>query len=137
MRDTIYIDTYDTSKSTDVKRLHDADKSCAYTIKRLQEAIKGLQAYRLELSEQVQTLQELQYKHVLKLRREKSWVHKKVFYYVELDKVFEGDYEKQKVYHKSYAGTERKQAAAKFEELKKEYVGIETIIDTAKGRWEK
>lgn len=137
MRDTIYIDTYDTSTVTDIKRLLDADNRCTYTIERMQKAIKELQLYRIELYNQITTIQELKYKLTLKLRREKSYMYKKVFYYVELDKVYEGLHDKESIFKESFSGTERKQAAKKFEELKKQYPGIEVIIETAKGRWEK
>ena len=137
MRDTIYIDTYDNSRTTDIKKLLDADRSCTYTIKRLQDAINGLQACRLELAEQVQKVQSLEHKNVLTLRREKSYRDNKVYYFVELEKVFDGDFQSQTIFRECYPGTDRKKAADKFAALKKDHPGIETVINTAKARWEK
>lgn len=137
MRDTIYIDTYDQSQTTDIKKLLDADKSCQYTISRLYKAIEGLQSHRIELADQVKKVQALPFKNVLTIKRQKSYHENKIYYYIDIEKTYEGGLRSQSIFHECFTGTERKQAFLKFESLKKTYPGIETVINIEKPKWEK
>lgn len=121
-----------------IKRIKEHDKWAAEEIEGLRQFADMLEEYRRTLYERAQAFYSAPYSMRLTLtRRVDTWNNKK-YYDVQLLKVYDlENATPEKVLDKTYPGTERRQAFARFEELKKQHPNIETIIDTAKKHWKK
>lgn len=111
------------------------DETAARTIQECREAIEALTEYRRKLAERYATLQTAPYKLRLELERHKAY-RGNVTYYVRIIRTYEDGTTVLEL-SESYKGTERRNALARFEALKKERPGIETRVDIEKGRWER
>ena len=121
-----------------LNRIKDHDKWTAQEIAGLRQFADMLEEYRRTLCDRAQAFYSAGYSMRLTLtRRIDTWSGKK-YYDVELLKVYDlENAAPEKILEETYPGTERRQAFARFEELKKQHPNIETIIDTAKKHWEK
>ena len=117
------------------QRIADADKHAAQDIKELEELIIDLKSYRQTLAERYAELETMPYTLRLELEREKRYDNK-VHYYVRIIKAYE-DGSTIKEIDEAYAGTERHEALARFNQLKKERPGIDAVKNIEKGKWEK
>lgn len=114
-----------------------SDERAAHVIAEAQQAIADLSEYRQALAARYAQLQTAPYILRLELeRRREGYREPKVFYYVRIVKVYE-DGTKINELAETYKGTERRQALARFEELKKQRPGIEVWKDIEKARWER
>ncbi len=121
---------------TDIDRLKDYDEYSTRFIAEAEAAIEKMKVYRKALFIHTQYLSQAPYTLELKLLRERRYHDNKVYYFVTLQKVFDG-IGKRDVISESYHGTERSTAIKRFEELKKQYPGVEAIKDIEKRSWEK
>ena len=139
MRDdyTIYIHLHPYENEAREKELKQLDNWAVRDIERLEETIKTLKDYRKQLYEHTQQLQELESRLQLKLKRERRYDNK-VHYYVTVKRIYPAN---ERMYNdiisEHYDGTQRHEAIKRYEQLKKQYPGIEAIKDIKKGRWEK
>ena len=117
------------------QRIADYDKSAAQTIERCKELIEDLVLYRQDLARRYAELETMPYTLRLELEREKRYDNK-VHYYVRIIKAYEDGSEIREI-DEAYAGTERHEALARFNQLKKERPGIEAVKNIEKGKWEK
>ena len=121
-----------------IKRIKEHDRWAADEFEGLRQFADMLEEYRRTLYERAQAFYSAPYSMRLTLtRRVDTWNNKK-YYDVQLLKVYDlENAAPEKVLDETYPGTERRQAFARFEELKKQHPNIETITDTAKKHWEK
>lgn len=139
MRDdiTIYIHLYEYENEARENELKRYDAWAARDIKQLEETIQKLKDYRKQLYEHTQKLQELDSRLQLKIKRERRY-NGKVYYYVTIKRIYPAN---EKMYNdiinEHYEGTDRHAAIKRYEQLKKQYPGIEAVKDIEKGRWEK
>ena len=121
-----------------IKRIKENERRAVEEIEGLRQFADMLEEYRRTLYERAQAFYSAPYSMRLTLtRRVDTWTNKK-YYDVELLKVYDlENAAPEKILEETYPGTERRQAFARFEELKKQHPNIETIIDTAKKHWEK
>lgn len=123
-------------KLTDERLIKMSDERAAQVIKEAQAAIEDLQEYRQALANRYATLQTAPYSLRLELERQRGYCDKKVFYYIRIVKIYEDGTTIPEL-TENYKGTERRQALARFEELKKQRPGIEVWKDIEKARWER
>ncbi len=121
---------------TDIDRLKDYDEYSTRFIAEAEAAIEKMKVYRKALFNHTQYLSQAPYTLELKLLRERRYHDNKVYYFVTLQKVFDG-IGKRDVISETYYGTERSTAIKRFEELKTQYPGVEAIKDIEKRSWEK
>lgn len=139
MRDdlTIYIHLHPYENEARIGELMTMDQWVARDIQRLEETIVKLKEHRKALYEHTQQLQELGNHLQLKLKRERRYDHK-VHYYLTVKRIYPAN---ERMYNdiinEHYDGSDRHAAIKRYEQLKKEYPGIEAIKDIEKGRWEK
>ena len=139
MRDdlTLYIHLHPYQNEARENELKQYDTWAARDIQRLEETIQALKEYRKELYAHTQQLQELESHLQLKLKRERRYDNK-VHYYVTIKRIYPAN---EKMYNdiisEHYEGADRHTAIKRYEQLKKQYPGIEAIKDIEKGRWEK
>ena len=81
-------------------------------------------------------LQTAPYKLRLELKREAGWRGKGVDYYVNIYRTYEDGTEVMEL-NEHYTGKQRREALARFEELKKQRPGIEIMKDIEKRSWER
>lgn len=134
---TLYIHTYPYENEARESELKQYDTWAARDIHKLEETINTLKEYRKALYEHTQRIQELDSHLQLKLKRERRYTNK-VYYYVTIKRIYPAN---EKMYNdiisEHYEGADRHAAIKRFEQLKKQYPGIEAIKDIEKGRWEK
>ena len=139
MRDdlTIYIHLHPYENEARISELKNMDQWVARDIQRLEETIIKMKEHRKALYEHTQRLQELDNHLQLKLKRERRYDNK-VHYYVTVKRIYPAN---ERMYNdiinEHYDGSDRSKAIKRYEQLKKEYPGIESIKDIEKGRWEK
>ena len=75
------------------------------------------------------------YKDRLEIERDPSR-YSGIKFYVRIARLYE-DGTKKNVLHEVFQGKERHKALARFEELKRQHPGIETLKDIERQRWEK
>ena len=118
------------------ERIRGNDESAARLIERCEEVIASLKEYRQALAERYAMLQTAPYKLRLELKREAGWRGKGVDYYVNIYRTYEDGTEVMEL-NEHYAGKQRREALARFEELKKQRPGIETVKDIERRSWER
>lgn len=111
------------------------DQTAARLIEEAQAAIDQLTAYRKGLADRYNQLTTAPYKLRLEFERHRQY-QGKVHYYIRIVRTYE-DGTKINELSETYKGTERRDAFARFEQLKKQRPGIEILVDTEKARWEK
>ena len=112
------------------------DEQAARIIAQCESTIEALKEYRQALAERYATLQTAAYKLRLELKREAGWRGKGVDYYVNIYRTYEDGTEVMEL-NEHYTGKQRREALARFEELKKQRPGIETVKDIERRSWER
>ena len=133
IRFSIYLT--DPAKLTTPKDIAWRDKHISEDITRLETVLEALRDYRKDLSARYGELETMTYSRQLKVERNPHW-RGNIEYTVTITKTFE-DGSQVKDLNESYPGKERRKAISRFEELKKQFPGIESVIDIDKRQWEK
>ena len=118
------------------ERIRGFDKSAAGIIARCEETIAALQDYRRALAARYAELESAPYALRLELKREAGWRGKGVDYYVNIYRTYEDGTEVMEL-NEHYTGKQRREALARFEELKKQRPGIEAVKDIERRSWER
>ena len=132
---TLYINCFRPDKLSTVAEILQSNERASRTITELESYITALQEYQQELAKRAAQLETMGYKLSLTLERYKRY-QGGVEYYITLTKTLD-DGTQVKELSETYTGKERRQAIARFEELKKERPGIEAIKDIEKKSWER
>lgn len=101
-----------------------------------QALIDSLGEYRQALAARYNQLETGIYHHELKLERHPPSSYSKVKYYLTLSKIYEDGTNVTEL-NERYEGKQRREALARFEELKKQRPGIKAILDIEKRSWER
>lgn len=133
IRFSIYLT--DPAKLTTPKDIAWRDKHIAEDITRLESVLEALRDYRKDLSARYGELETMAYSRQLKLERKPHW-RGNIEYTVKIMKAYE-DGSLVKELNESYPGKDRRKAINRFEELKKQFPGIESVVDIDKRQWEK
>lgn len=112
------------------------DDSAAQTIAECEAVIEALKEYRQALAARYAQLTTAPYKLRLEIERDPHWRNQGVDYYVRIVKTYEDGTEIKEL-NEHYTGKQRREALARFEELRKQRPGIETVKDIARRSWEK
>lgn len=111
------------------------DESAARLIERCEEVIAALKEYRQALAARYAELDAAPYSLRLELERKPSYSGSGVLYYVRIVRSYQDGTEVQEL-AETYQGKQRREALARFEELKKQRPGIETVKDIERRNWE-
>ena len=112
------------------------EQSAARCIAEAQELIADLQEHRKALAARYAELASAPYKLRLELKREAGWRGKGVDYYVNIYRTYDDGTEVMEL-NEHYTGKQRREALARFEELKKQRPGIEAVKDIERRSWER
>ena len=112
------------------------DEKAARLISGCESLIASLKEYRQALAERYAMLQTAPYKLRLELERKPSYNGSGVLYYVRIVREYQDGTEVQEL-AETYQGKQRREALARFEELKKQRPGIEIMKDIEKRSWER
>lgn len=118
------------------ERIRGFDESAAGIIARCEETIAALKEYRQALAARYAELDAAPYSLRLELERKPSYSGSGVLYYVRIIRKYQDGTEVQEL-TETYQGKQRREALARFEELKKQRPGIEIIKDIEKRSWER
>ena len=130
-----YIYLVDPGKLSTPDKISRRDKYAAENIAELEHIIEALKDYRKALAARYGELETMPYKRLLMLDRCVHWKgHKE--YIVSITRICE-DKTRIEELKEVYQGKERHKAIARYQELKKQYPGIESEMDIAKQKWEK
>jgi len=124
--------------SADLDNLKRYDQYAANDIARAEEIIAAIKQYRLDLFAHTRALQSIGSRQELRLTRQKSWSDKKVTYYVSIHTIYDDPKIKTALsFNKPFPGTQRREAFALFEQMKRERPGVACVVDIDKKAWEK
>lgn len=112
------------------------DEQAARLISGCESLIASMKEYRQALAERYAMLQTAPYKLRLELERKPSYNGSGVLYYVRIIREYQDGTEVQEL-AETYQGKQRREALARFEELKKQRPGIEIVKDIEKRSWER
>lgn len=112
------------------------DQSAARLIAEAQTLIDQLSEYRQALAARYATLATAAYRDRLELTRRRAWRNDPVYYDVRIIRTYE-DGTTETTLSETYPGKQRREALARFDTLRKQRPGIETLKDTAPKAWEK
>ena len=112
------------------------DEQAARLISGCESLIASLKEYRQALAERYAMLQTAPYKLRLELERKPSYNGSGVLYYVRIVREYQDGTEVQEL-AETYQGKQRREALARFEELKKQRPGIEIVKDIERRSWER
>ena len=112
------------------------DEQAARLISGCESLIASLKEYRQALAERYAMLQTAPYKLRLELERKPSYNGSGVLYYVRIIREYQDGTEVQEL-AETYQGKQRREALARFEELKKQRPGIEIVKDIERRSWER
>lgn len=130
----IYANMYNYEEVANINTIKDYDRYAVNDIAALQAAIDRLQEYRRGLYEHAQRLTTAAYTLTVSIRREKRYYdNNRVYYYINVDKVFPG-IGTETILAETYSGTERNKAIARYTELCKQYPKAEHIKSIDKAR---
>lgn len=118
------------------KEIQHYDENAARVIAECEAMIQDLKEYRRDLAARYAQFTTLSYKLRLEIERDPHWRGKCVDYYVRIIKTYEDGTEIQEL-NEHYTGKQRREALARFEELRKQRPGIELVKDIEKRSWEK
>lgn len=118
------------------KEIQHYDENAARVIAECEAMIQDLKEYRRDLAARYAQLTTSPYKLRLEVERNPHWRGKCVDYYVRIIKTYEDGTEIQEL-NEHYTGKQRREALARFEELRKQRPGIELVKDIEKRSWEK
>lgn len=111
------------------------DKDAAANIARLEQIILDLKDYRQALAARYGELMTLPYTRVFKLERCPHWKGH-IEYIITITRTLT-DGTVTKELREVYPGKERRKAISRYEELKKQYPGIDSAMDIEKRQWER
>lgn len=133
----IYANMYNYEVVADIDTIKKYDDYAQSDITYLQAAINRMQEYRSKLYEHAQKLATAEYTLQVSIKREKRYYRdNKVYYYINIAKVFPG-IGTEPILAETYSGTERNKAIARYNELCKQYPQAEHVKSIDKARWEK
>lgn len=133
----IYANMYNYEAIADIDTIKKYDDYAKNDIIRLQTAINRMQEYRSKLYKHAQKLATAEYTLQVSIKREKRYYRdNKVYYYINIAKVFPG-IGTEPILAETYPGTERNKAIVRYNELCKQYPKAEHIKSIDKARWEK
>lgn len=112
------------------------DEQAARLISGCESLIAALKEYRQALAARYAELDAAPYSLRLELERKPSYSGSGVLYYVRIIRKYQDGTEVQEL-AETYQGKQRREALARFEELKKQRPGIEIIKDIEKRSWER
>ena len=112
------------------------DEQAARLISGCESLIASLKEYRQALAERYAMLQTAPYKLRLELERRPSYNGSGVLYSVRIIRAYQDGTEVLEL-NEAYTGKDRRTALARFEELKKQRPGIETVKDIERRSWER
>ena len=118
------------------ERIRGFDNSAAGIIARCEETIAALKEYRQALAARYAELDAAPYSLRLELERKPSYSGSGVLYYVRIVREYQDGTEVQEL-AETYQGKQRREALARFEELKKQRPGIEILKDIERRSWER
>lgn len=134
---TIYVYGQNPETEDSISELAKADKRICDKITELERTIEQLKAYRIAIAERYNYLATAPTTPVVKLKRQKLYYDKHVYYYIEH---YSRDLNTNKdtlLESIKYTGTERKKAIEDFENYVSAHPGIISIKDIEKSRWER
>ena len=120
---------------TDPKRILDRDRMIVTFLRDLENLTENLRQYRRDLAVRYNELSTMPYNLRLSCVRNRSFSTKRVTFTVTLSRILEDGTVIEEISEK-YPGIERKQALARYENLKKTHPGIEASLDLEKAFWE-
>ena len=129
----IYVRAPETLKTAKEIALRDCD--AAAKIKELEAITEALKDYRTALAKRYGELETMPYKDALKIERVPHW-KKHIEYIVTITRVFEDGTQREEL-REIYRGKERKAALDRYEEIRKQFPGIESVKMIDKRSWEK
>lgn len=112
------------------------DGMIARDIAELEALAADLREYRQALAARYAELETMPYKRLLRLDRHPSWSGRGVTYEITITRILE-DGTKQQELREVYEGKERRTALKRYDELLKQYPGIDAEEDIAKRDWER
>ena len=112
------------------------DEKAARLISGCESLIASLKEYRQALAARYAELESAPYALRLELERKPSYNGSGVLYYVRIIREYQDGTEVQEL-AETYQGKQRREALARFEELKKQRPGIEIMKDIEKRSWER
>ena len=118
------------------ERIRGNDESAARLIERCEEVMESLKEYRKALAARYAELDAAPYSLRLELERKPSYNGSGVLYYVRIIREYQDGTEVQEL-AETYQGKQRREALARFEELKKQRPGIEIVKDIERRSWER
>jgi hypothetical protein len=131
------IDLLDPTVYNTLPQILTSDKNAQHYINVLQSCLEDLRLYRTRLATRAQIIETAAYTLRLSLIRSRYDLNSSVFYDVFLEKVFtDPSIKPVKLETFHFRGRERLEAKNKFDELKKQYPGIDTFVDINKKTWE-
>ncbi len=122
---------YDVSKTTYLQQLADRDKHAAQDIAELEALIADIKEYRQDIAKRYGELSTMGYSDTLTIKREFDCWSKVVRFHVTVKRTYT-DGTTGEISREDFTGKERRQAIARFEELKKQHPGIKAIKDLEK-----
>ena len=131
-----WITFYKPEKLKELGDVARADKNAAGDIERLEALVSDLKEYRQALAARYAELETMPYTERLELERRPSWGGGGATYYLRTVRRY-ADGTETITAHESFPGKQRRDALKRFEELKKQRPGIETVVDIAKKSWER
>ena len=103
----------------------------------MEGVIKRLNEYRVQVAERAALLETAPYNLQLSIIRRKPWRTDPVTYSITISRIYlDKSIRPLEILRETYPGKERYKALARFKELKRQYAGIETVVDIAKSKWE-
>ena len=131
----IYIYAQDPRKLKTPSEVAYRDKDAAEKIRQLEKYITDLKDYRQALAARYGELETLPYTTLLKLERAPRWKGH-IEYIITITRTL-SDGTATSELREVYPGKERSKAFARYEELKKQRPGIETVKDIERKSWER
>lgn len=121
-----------------IERIKLFDENAARTIKEAQQMIEKLTRYRADLYKRFNDIYGAAYSMQLLIKRTFDYAANRRYYTVTVSRVYDrADIAAEAVVKETYTGQDRHKALKRFDELKKQYPGIEAVKDIAKSKWEK
>lgn len=130
-----YIYVQDPRKLSTHEQIIYRDKDAAENILRLESIIADLKDYRKALAARYSELETMPYTLLLKLQRCPHWKGS-IEYVVTITKTFQDNTNIQDL-REVYPGKERRKAISRYQELRKQRPGIESVMDIERRQWEK
>ena len=118
------------------EKIANYDKSAARLVAEAQTLIDQLTEYRQALAARYATLATAAYRDRLELTRRRSWRNSPVYYDVKIIRTYE-DGTTETTLSETYPGKQRRDALTRYDEIRKQRPGIDTVKDITPQAWEK